>query len=188
MIIAACPKRRIEFATGRWCARKALKEEGIEGYPLLADAHRAPVWPRGIVGSITHTEGFCAAAIGRCDGYAGIGIDAELDGRVSPDLWPYLFTPEEIDQLERVREPHRASMATLMFSAKESFYKAQYSFTNSWLDFTSAAVRIEGDRWYLRLVNPEIDFERLQQPVIGRFAIFNRLVVTAIAIRAFEQN
>jgi 4'-phosphopantetheinyl transferase EntD len=183
MVVAATPKRMLEFATGRWCARKALREKGIEGFPVLADANRAPVWPRGIVGSITHTEGFYAAAIGRRDSFAGIGIDAEIDGRVGRELWSDLFTIEEIDGLELLSEPKRASMATVMFSAKESFYKAQYSFTNAWLDFTSAAVSIEGDRWHLQLVNPRSAFARLQQPISGRFAIYDQRVLTAIAIR-----
>lgn len=182
MVAAAVPRRKLEFATGRWCAREALKEQGIEGFPVLADANRAPLWPRDIVGSITHTDGFCAAAIGRRDAFAGIGIDAEIDGRVGRPLWFDLFTIEEIDRLERWPEPQRASMATVLFSAKESFYKAQYSFTNAWLDFTSAAVSIEGDRWHLQLLNPAGALARLQQPISGRFAISDRLVVTAIAI------
>jgi 4'-phosphopantetheinyl transferase EntD len=188
LVAAAVPKRVLEFATGRWCARKALEEKGIEGFPLLADANRAPVWPRGIVGSITHTDGFCAAAIGHRDAFAGIGIDAEIDGKVGRELWSDLFTIEEIDRLEHWSEPRRASMATVMFSAKESFYKAQYSFTSAWLDFTSAAVSIEGDRWHLQLVDPGSAFARLEQPIRGRFAISDRYVVTAVAIHAFQQG
>ncbi len=188
MVAAAVPKRMLEFATGRWCAREALREQGIEGFPVLADANRAPLWPRGFVGSITHTDGFCAAAIGRRDAFAGIGIDAEMNGRVGRELWSNLFTSDEVDRLERMSEPQRASTATVLFSAKESFYKAQYSFTNAWLDFTAAAVSIEGDRWHLQLVNPHSAFARLRQPISGRFVIGDRHVVTAIAIEAFGRG
>jgi 4'-phosphopantetheinyl transferase EntD len=188
LVAAAVPKRVREFATGRWCARQALREHGIEGFPLLSDARRAPLWPRGIVGSITHTDGFCAAAVARREAFAGIGIDAEMEGRVGRHLWPDLFTSEEIDRLERCPEPGRNSLATVMFSAKESFYKAQYSFTHAWLDFTAAAVTVEGDRWHLELVSPPQAFPPLPQALCGRFALGAGHVVTAIAIPAFPQR
>jgi 4'-phosphopantetheinyl transferase EntD len=188
MVSVACTKRKLEFATGRWCAREALKAKGIEGFSLLSDARRAPVWPSGIVGSITHTDGFCAAAIGLRDAYAGIGIDAELDGQVGEDLWSNLFTAQEIGWLERLPEPRRASMATVIFSAKESFYKAQYAFTNMWLDFTSATVVIENGRWNLHLVPPVQALERLRQPISGGYVISSRCVMTAIAIHTSEQT
>jgi 4'-phosphopantetheinyl transferase EntD len=183
VIAAAVPKRALEFAAGRWCAREALRRQGIEAAPLLPDENRAPLWPAGIVGSITHTDGFCAAAIGRGDSFAGIGIDAELEGRVDRKLWPDLFTREEIAELERWPGPRRATLATVMFSAKESFYKAQYSFTRGWLDFTAAVVEVEADEWHLRLPNPAASLARLRQPASGKFVIIDGRVLTAIAIR-----
>lgn len=183
VIAAAVPKRALEFAAGRWCAREALRRQGIAAAPLLPDGNRAPLWPPDIVGSITHTDGFCAAAVGRRDSFAGIGIDAELEGRVDRKLWSDLFTRAEIAELERWPEPRRASLATVMFSAKESFYKAQYSFTRGWLDFTAAAVEVDADEWHLRLLDPRDSLARLRQPASGKFLIVDRRVLTAIAIR-----
>jgi 4'-phosphopantetheinyl transferase EntD len=183
VIAAAVPKRALEFAAGRWCAREALRRQGIGAVPLLPDENRAPLWPGGIVGSITHTDGFCAAAVGRRDSFAGIGIDAELEGRVDRALWPDLFTRGEIEELERRPEPRRASLATVMFSAKESFYKAQYSIGRGWLDFTAAEVKVEADQWHLRLLNPGDRLSCLRQPASGKFVIIDRRVLTAIAIR-----
>src|SRR5450631_1635810 len=61
----AVPERQQEFAAGRLCARRALEELGFAGFALLAQADRQPLWPAQIVGSITHTNGLCAAVVGR---------------------------------------------------------------------------------------------------------------------------
>lgn len=183
-VAAAVPKRVLEFATGRWCARAALAQLGTCGFSLLAGANRAPIWPPGIVGSITHTDGFCAAAVGRREQFAGIGIDAELIGQVGAELWPQLFIPAEIDWLERLPEWQRPIMATLLFSAKESFYKCQHAFTSAWLDFKSACVTVEDDRWHVQLMRPQSTHEHLQQPICGRFALSEQYVFTAINIPA----
>lgn len=182
-VASSVPKRAIEFATGRLCARKALGQIGVHRFPLLADPHRAPVWPRDVVGSITHTDDFCAAAVGRRSDFSGIGIDAEIGGRVGIELWPTLFAIEEIGWLDQLPEQQRPIMATVLFSAKESFYKAQYSITGAWLDFKSAAVSVEDDRWSLKLVRPQGAPARIPEPIGGRFAIRDRHVFTAIAIQ-----
>lgn len=182
------PKRAVEFATGRWCARQAMARMGIHGFPLLPNSDRAPMWPANIVGSITHTEGYCAAVVGHRDRFVGIGIDAEISGRAGKELWSILFTIEEIDWLAQLPAQQQVTMATVLFSAKESFYKAQYSFTNAWLEFQSAVVSVEGDYWNLKLVRPQGALARLRLPVSGRFAIRDRLVVTAIAIESIQVN
>jgi 4'-phosphopantetheinyl transferase EntD len=82
----------------------------------------------------------------------------------------------------------RGSMATVLFSAKESFYKAQYSLTRQWLDFKSAAVTIQGDSWHLQLLNPQSALARLQRPLHGRFFISNRYDATTIAIHAVQHG
>ena len=98
------------------------------------------------------------------------------------ELWSMLFTIDEIDWLEQLPAQQRATMATVLFSAKESFYKAQYSFTHAWLEFQSAIVRVEEGCWKLNLVRPQGALARLELPVGGKFAIHDRLVLTAIAI------
>jgi 4'-phosphopantetheinyl transferase EntD len=181
-IASAVPKRAVEFATGRWCASQTLAQLGTHEFPLLRNSDGAPLWPAEIVGSITHTEGYCAAAAGRRDRYAGVGIDAELDGRAGEEVWSIVFTAAEIAWLGDLPVRQRPTMATVLFSAKESFYKAQYPLTHAWLDFQAATVSVAGDTWALDVVNPQGALERLPFPVSGRFAIRDRLVVTAIAI------
>ena len=74
-VARAIPKRRGEFAQGRSAARAAM---GLLGHPPMAipaGSDRAPIWPKGLVGSITHTNGLCAAALSQ--NAAALGIDAE---------------------------------------------------------------------------------------------------------------
>ncbi|MEO8062870.1 MAG: 4'-phosphopantetheinyl transferase superfamily protein [Pseudomonadota bacterium] len=185
--IASCvPKRAAEFATGRWCARQAMARLGIRGFPLLPNADRAPVWPPNIVGSITHTEGYCAAAVGRRDRFVGIGIDAEMRDRVALEVWSLLFTAAEIDWLEQLPTHLRATMATVLFSAKESFYKAQYSLTGAWLEFRAVTIIVSGDSWNLRLESSQGILAKLRLPISGRFVLCDRIVVTAIAIEKIQ--
>src|SRR5690242_4153856 len=62
-IQGAVEARRREFATGRHCARQALAALGVPATPLLSGGHREPLWPAGVVGSITHCTGYRAAAV-----------------------------------------------------------------------------------------------------------------------------
>lgn len=119
-VAASGEKRRRDFALGRACARAALAGLGAGEAVIARSDHGAPVWPPGIAGSITHTDGYAAALAGR--NFAGIGIDAERAGAVGRDLWPRLFSSAEQEQLASHSEPLLA--ATLIFSAKEASYKA----------------------------------------------------------------
>ncbi len=137
------PKRLREFAGGRVCARRALAELGHDGFALRRGADRRPIWPDGIVGSITHSSGYCAAAAAPARIFRAIGLDAERVG-VERGLWPQICLPAEIDWLESLPEELRTTAATLIFSAKEAFYKCLCGAGGGWLEFHDVAVRIEG--------------------------------------------
>ena len=57
----AVEKRRREFSAGRTCARQALRELGCADAPIVHNQNGAPLWPPGIVGSITHSNTYAAA-------------------------------------------------------------------------------------------------------------------------------
>src|ERR1700683_4772139 len=69
----AVPHRRAEFSTGRWCAREAIKAVGAAPVPIPAGPRHGPLWPVGVMGSISHTSGICAAVAGLSSRYAAIG-------------------------------------------------------------------------------------------------------------------
>ena len=94
-VAGAVVERRREFGTVRWCARRALRRLGVPTVPILPDADRVPRWPAGVVGSMTHCEGYRAAAVARSDELGGIGIDAEPHGPVSAEALELLLRDEE---------------------------------------------------------------------------------------------
>jgi len=136
----ALRKRAQEFAAGRVCARRLLAEFGIRDFPLAVAEDRQPLWPDGIVGSITHTTGFCAAVVAQKNRLAAIGLDCEIAAGVKPELWSAICTPDESLWLSSLPESERKPAATLIFSAKEAFYKCQYPLTRERLRFHDVSV------------------------------------------------
>jgi 4'-phosphopantetheinyl transferase EntD len=138
----AVPKRVQEFAAGRLCARRLLAEFGIVDFPLKVAGDRQPIWPETLIGSITHTRGFCAAVVAQKTHMSAIGIDCEVAGSVRQEIWPKLFTPAETLWLRSLPNPQQAPAATLIFSAKEAFYKCQYPLVGERLGFHDARVAV----------------------------------------------
>jgi phosphopantetheine--protein transferase-like protein len=144
--------RREQFAAGRACARAGLSLLGCPEEPLLVGDDRRPLWPAGVTGSISHTKGvgtpgspalgFGVAVValdGALSGW-GIGVDVERIGRVREALFGRLFTVAELEDLRRLPVDRRALHATLLFSAKEAFYKAQFGFSRSWVGFRDVEI------------------------------------------------
>ena len=139
-IASAAPPRRREFVAGRLIARMLSDQLGLPPAPLRRADDRSPVWPADRVGSLSHCDTLCAAAIGTSHAIRSVGIDIETIGRVEPKLWPTLFTERETDYFTSLTPERVAMETTLFFSAKESFYKCQYPLTQSWVGFQDVEV------------------------------------------------
>ena len=113
--------------------------------------------------------------------YRGIGIDAELRGGVTEELWEQVLTNVELHRLLALPTPRRNEMATIIFCAKEAFYKCQYQVTASWLGFEGAEVSVGEGRFVLRLLDTVGSLVQGQE-FTGRFEVVESLVVTGIAI------
>ena len=124
LVANAAPKRRRDFALGRACAHQALTALGRGDAIIGRQGNGAPLWPDGVVGSITHTSGYAAALAADASRFSGAGLDAERVGAVSPDIWPKVFGTGERDYLEKLEDEDRKLAATLFFCAKEACYKA----------------------------------------------------------------
>lgn len=146
----AAPKRVHEFAGGRACARAGLRQLGYGVVALPIGADRAPVWPAGTTGSITHTDGYCAAVVARCAQIRALGLDAEPAGSVRPDVWRRICTPDELEGLRAQSDQDALRSATLIFSAKEAFYKCQHTLTGQWLNFADISIDIEAKFFTVR--------------------------------------
>src|SRR6202011_1274229 len=84
----ATQQRQREFLAGRWCAEEALQCLGAGSTHVAMAEDRAPIWPDGVVGSITHTGDFAAAAAAWAAARAGVGIYSEeiIDPAAARDI------------------------------------------------------------------------------------------------------
>ena len=178
-------KRRREFAAGRMCARAALVELGMASdQPLGSAPDRAPLWPDGVIGSISHTDDYCIVVLAPADGSdGGIGIDAERFGRVGDHLHRTIFTTTERAWLGRLPGPERADTATTLFSGKEAFYKAQHPLTGSWVGFKDVSGRTGADGLILDPATDLGALGRLRWPQTVASLRRERVVVTAVEVR-----
>jgi 4'-phosphopantetheinyl transferase EntD len=134
-------KRRREFTTGRACAREALAKLGISPAPPIASGDKGqPLWPRGVVGSITHCRGFRAAAVARTTDIASLGIDAEEHAPLPDGVLEAVSSPRERAALPKTPGAH---LDRLLFSAKEAIYKAWFPLTGRWLGFEDVHLTID---------------------------------------------
>ncbi|MEO8308115.1 MAG: 4'-phosphopantetheinyl transferase superfamily protein [Pseudomonadota bacterium] len=172
-------KRVSEFAAGRQCAHHAMQRLGIEPAPLLSQPDRRPAWPTGVVGSITHCKGYAAAVVAQASSVRSLGLDAEVFDAVAPHLWPRVLNAAEFAWVHSMAESERRIWATVVFSAKESFYKCQFGITGCWLEFSDAHVdvsRVSADPVAFSLVT------RSQQVMLqGRGLFVDGTVCTAFA-------
>jgi 4'-phosphopantetheinyl transferase EntD len=188
---AAVEKRRREFAAGRLCARRLLAEFGITDFPVRVAEDRRPLWPDSVVGSITHTTGFCAAVVAGKGALSAVGIDSEIAGSVKQELWRGICTPAETLWLRSLPHSEQTAAATLIFSAKEAFYKCQYPMTREYLGFHDATVN---PAWGMKQgtfmihANRDIVFTRYAAlPLQGRFVFHEEFITTGIAVPARAQ-
>jgi 4'-phosphopantetheinyl transferase EntD len=183
---AAAAQRRREFTAGRSCARSALAGLGVPPAPLLAGARRQPLWPPDVVGSITHTRAYCAAAVGRASGFAAVGIDAELHTPLPHGVAGLACSDAERRWCERDagRLVHRA---TLLFSAKESVFKAVFPLTGRAPGFVDLAIAVDLEAGSFRpaAATPRAAaLAPLLAAVHGAFALYAGHVLTAAWIAA----
>lgn len=138
----AAPKRQIEYLAGRLCARQALQQlTGTPHVPGTAES-KAPLWPSGTVGSITHSGDLAAALVAPAARYQGIGLDAErqLELARAERLAPQILTPDERSQMTALPASQRAHFVTTAFSLKESLFKALFPLVGVRFYFQDAQV------------------------------------------------
>ena len=140
----AVAKRRREFAAGRGCARDALAALGVTGFPLVAGPDRAPIWPAGIVGSITHCEGLAGAAVAHEGQIVGLGFDAEPIKPLDMDLVSTICTPAEQRWMVSHPAPGTCGWAKVIFSAKEAVHKCIWPACHLALEFKDVDVSAPG--------------------------------------------
>jgi 4'-phosphopantetheinyl transferase EntD len=188
IVAKAVAKRRREFTTARSCARRALAALGVPPGPILSGERGAPQWPPGTVGSITHCAGYRAAAVARSRDMTAIGLDAEPHGALPAGVLDVVAAAcERARLLDLAAAAPGVCWDRVLFSAKESVYKAWFPLARRMLGFHEADVTIHaGDGTFdARLLVPA--------PLVGsfpltgftgRWLVRDGLVLTAIAMPA----
>jgi len=179
----AAPRRQAEFVAGRFCAREALHRlTGKIITPGYA-TDRTPIWPYGIVGSISHSHGHAIAVVASCTHYQGIGVDVEriLTEEEIKDIAPQILTENEMQTLSRSKKTFPVSLA---FSAKESLFKALYPMVQKFQNFYAAELVFDELSNQVRL-QLTIDWSnqwRLGTKFDVYFHHFNGFILTCITI------
>ena len=202
VISRAVEKRRREFRTVRHCARQAMRELGLPPAAVLPGEHREPLWPPGVVGSMTHCAGYRAAVVARSGDLLTVGIDAEPHEPLPPDVLDVIALTEEQVQIADLAAAHGVPHYSaqhwdrLLFCAKETVYKAWFPLTQRWLGFSDAAITIDPaasgpteGTFSARLLaaGPTIAGHALTG-FDGRWLISDSLVITAIAVPAARER
>ncbi len=194
LIAGAVGRRRREFATGRACAHAALAQLGLPLSPLLNGAHREPLWPAGVVGSLTHCAGYRAAAVARSAEVLSLGIDAEPDAALPDGLLRSVGLPAERERLAAL-PAGPVHWDRLLFSAKEAVYKAWFPLARRGLEFHQAEITIAPDTGpdtgpgggvltaRLLVPGPVVGSRELTR-LSGRWAAADGLLLTCMALPA----
>ncbi|MFD6156589.1 4'-phosphopantetheinyl transferase Npt [Nocardia sp. NPDC060256] len=141
LIAKAVEKRRRDFIGARHCARLALAELGEPPVAIGKGERGAPIWPRGIVGSMTHCDGYRAAALGHKMRFRSIGIDAEPHAALPEGVLDSVSLPPEREWLNTTYSG--LHLDRLLFCAKEATFKAWWPLTDRWLGFEDAHITFE---------------------------------------------
>ena len=187
LIARSVAKRRNEFITVRYCARQALVDLGLQPVPILKGDKGEPCWPDGIVGSLTHCEGFRGAAVGRRAEVRSVGIDAEPHDVLPHGVLDAISLPVERHELQSM--PDGVHWDRVLFCAKEATYKAWFPLTHRWLGFEDAHIVFDvdgsgqaGTFTSQILIDPAAESGPPLTALSGRWSVRDGLALTAIVL------
>src|SRR5258708_35969592 len=180
----ATQKRQREFLAGRWCAKQALQSLGAGSIHVAMAEDRAPIWPDGVVGSITHTGDFAAAGVAWAADIAALGIDSEqiIDPAAARDIADICM----VDEATLFKAAHGRSFCefcTFVFSAKEAVFKCLFPLTRKFLEFSD--VRITSFDWNRRNFAWMAVSEHIG---IGRLSHADGFVHTSVELSSLERR
>lgn len=194
LVARAVEKRRREFTSARHCARMAMTKLGIEPAPVLRGDKGAPIWPRGVVGSLTHCDGYRGAVLGYSMQVRSVGIDAEPHAALPDGVLDAISLKAEREWLAGTSDD--LHWDRLLFCAKEATYKAWFPLTSRWLGFEDAHITFaQGPRssatqspatgtFHTELLVPG---GTLDGPPLagfdGRWIVADGLIITAISVQ-----
>lgn len=174
----AVPKRHRAFSAGRAAARMAM---GRPDLPVPMRPDRAPLWPAGFCGSISHSDTACLAIAAPLRLFRGLGIDLEPALPLDRDLWSAVLTPPELEWISALPEAEKSLSAKLIFSAKEAGYKAQYPISECLFGFERFQTSIYEQTFTLKFTAAVSGFSTSSE-LAGSWCITGGHILTMLAI------
>ena len=142
---SAVEKRRAEFSTGRVLAARALQLLEVPKQPILRGSKNEPLWPVGVVGSITHTSETCIVAVAHDSVSGGIGVDVEKRDAEVSNLAHLIIRPDELKKRFDQSGSDYEDAVRLTFSAKESVFKSVFAHLGRFIGFEEVGLEITVD-------------------------------------------
>ena len=187
LIAKSVQKRRNEFIAVRHCARLALADLGLPPTPILKGDKGEPCWPEGVVGSLTHCQGYRGAVVGLTQSVRSVGIDAEPHGVLPDGVLNAVSLP--VERYEIGALPGGLHWDRILFCAKEATYKAWFPLTQRWLGFEDAHITFDVDPSGVSgsfvsriLIDPAARSGPPLHRLEGRWSVGGGLALTAIVL------
>ncbi len=150
----AVVKRQAEYLAGRVCAKNVLSTIGIKNFQVISGEDRAPIWPAKVCGSITHTQSIAAAIVSSNPDIVGLGIDIECSMKENQEkcLQSHILAHDEKNSFSKLSKLY-SNPLTIIFSAKESIYKALYPTVRKFFDFNAVTLIELDDKKLIFIIN-----------------------------------
>lgn len=173
-------RRRDEYSSGRYCARRAMAARGLPEGAVLSGASRSPIWPIGTCGSLTHSRDLVGAAVS--GSLSGLGLDIEHFGRLSSRAAERILTDVESQALRQLEEDF-LRLATIVFSAKEAVYKAIYPIAGLYVGYREVQIMLSSKHTEFRA--SYVGQNELNRPLeagVGHWGLIEEAVLTRFEI------
>ncbi len=186
-VASAIPSRKREFAAGRRAARDALQEIGAATAAIPKGTDRAPVFPAGLAGSITHTRQAALAIAAQNAQFRTLGVDIEPYAPLKAELLKAICTPQDREMLDGLPDNQRLLAARCLFSAKEAVFKAQYPLTGQVFGFDAASITFNPSRnGFTATFHRDIEAIRAGSTVSGQCGIAGGHILTLVTLGATQ--
>lgn len=141
-IAQACVERKNEYLCGRVLAQAVLNHHFGLDQPITSMHEPLPIWPTHVLGSISHSQNKLIVALSNNAIYLGIDIEHWVASEFAQESAHLILTPSEFDLWKgKAAEVFDfARYMSLIFSIKESLYKAVYPTAKQYIDFLEASI------------------------------------------------
>nr|WP_227555522.1 4'-phosphopantetheinyl transferase superfamily protein [Acinetobacter nosocomialis] len=135
-------ERKNEYLCGRVLAQAVLNHHFSLNQPITSMHEHLPIWPSHVLGSISHSQNKLIVGLSNNALYLGIDIEHWVTSEFAKESAHLILTPSEFDLWKNKAAEFFdfARYVSLIFSIKESLYKAIYPTAKQYIDFLEASI------------------------------------------------